>query len=139
MPTKLNPYLNFKDTTAQAMEFYKSVFGGKLDMQSFKDFHASQEPSEDEKIMHAVLITDNGMTIMAADTPKSMEFKPGSNFSISLSGDDESELRSYFVKLAEGGTVTMPLEKAAWGDIFGMCVDKFGTSWLVNIGNSTAS
>jgi PhnB protein len=70
---------------------------------------------------------------MAADTPIKMEYRPGTNFSMSLSGDDEAELREYFEKLAEGGSVTMPLEKAPWGDIFGMCTDRFGISWLVNV------
>jgi PhnB protein len=62
-----------------------------------------------------------------------MEYRPGTNFSMSLSGDDEAELRGYFDKLSDGGSVTMPLEKAEWGDTFGMCTDRFGISWLVNI------
>jgi PhnB protein len=62
-----------------------------------------------------------------------MEYKPGTNYSMSLSGDNEAELRGYFEKLAVGGNVTMPLEKAIWGDAFGMLVDRFGVPWLVNI------
>jgi PhnB protein len=132
---KLNAYLNFRDNTREAMQFYETVFGGKLDMNTFKDYHASPDPSEDEKIMHAQLDSPNGFTIMAADTPNSMEYRPGTNFAMSLSGgsDDEAELRGYFDKLSASGMVTMPLEKAAWGDTFGMCADKFGVSWLVNI------
>ena len=138
MLTKLNPYLNFRDQTGAAMEFYKTVFGGKLDMQTFKDLHASDDPAEDAKIMHALLVADNGMTLMASDVPNHMTYKVGdNNFSISLSGDNETELRGYYDKLAEGGMVTMQLEKAAWGDIFGMCTDKFGINWLVNINSST--
>ena len=133
MQSKLNPYLNFRDNTREAMEFYRSVFGGKLDLNTFKEYHASQDPSEDDKIMHSVLETENGMTIMAADTPNSMEYKPGNNFSMSLSGDDEAELKSYYERLSAGGTVTMPLNKAPWGDTFGMLTVKFGISWLVNI------
>jgi PhnB protein len=133
MQSKLNPYLNFRDNTREAMEFYRSVFGGKLDMNTFKDYHASQDPNEDDKIMHSVLDAENGITFMASDTPNSMEYKPGNNFGMSLSGDDEKELKAYFERLAVGGTVTMPLSKAAWGDTFGMLTDKFGISWLVNI------
>lgn len=133
MTTKLNPYLNFKSDTREAMEFYKSVFGGTLNLQTFKDFHASQDPSEDDKIMHSVLEAD-GITFMASDTPDRMEYQPGhTNFGMSLEGEDEAELSGYFKKLSVGGTVTMPLEKAAWGDTFGMVTDKFGISWLVNI------
>jgi PhnB protein len=133
MQTKLNPYLNFRDNTREAMEFYQSVFGGKLTMNTFKEFHASQEPDEDNKIMHASLEADNGITFMASDTPDGMQYTAGTNFSMSLSGDNEAELRGYFEKLSDGGTVTMPLEKAPWGDTFGMLTDKFGVSWLVNI------
>jgi PhnB protein len=133
MQTKLNPYLSFKDNAREAMEFYKTVFGGKLDISTFKDLHASQDSSEDDLVMHSMLVSDSGLTLMASDTPVRMEYKPGTSFSISVSGDNEEELRGYFDKLAVGGQVTMPLEKALWGDTFGICNDKFNVSWLVNI------
>jgi PhnB protein len=133
MAIQLNPYLNFRDETRQAMEFYKSVFGGKLMLSTFKQLQASQDPGEDSLIMHGVLEAESGITFMAADTPKRMEYKPGTNFNMSLSGDNEKELRSYFEKLSAGGQVTMPLRKATWGDTFGMLRDKFGVTWLVNI------
>lgn len=133
MQSRLNPYLSFKDNAREAMEFYKTVFGGKLDMNTFKEFQASEDPSEDDKIMHAMLEAENGITFMAADTPNRMAYQPGTNISMSLSGDNEAELRRYFEKLSAGGTVTQPLEKAPWGDAFGMCTDKFGINWMVNI------
>jgi|SRR4030088_143580 PhnB protein len=133
MTTKVNPYLNFRDNTREAMEFYQSVFGGKLDINTFQDYNASPDPSEATKVMHAQLEADNGIVFMAADTPNSMEYKPGTNFAMSLSGESEDELRTYWDKLSAGGTVTMPLEKAVWGATFGMLEDKFGVSWLVNI------
>ena len=136
MTSKLNPYLSFRDDARQAMEFYQSVFGGELTMSTFAEMHASEDPAEGEKIMHSQLETPSGYTLMAADTPQGMEYSPTSNISVSLSGDSdsESELSGFFEKLsAGGGTVTMPLEKAPWGDFFGMCVDRFGTQWLVNI------
>lgn len=133
MQTKLNPYLNFRAEAREAMEFYKSVFGGTLTLQTFKELHASQDHSEDDKIMHAQLDAENGLTLMAADTPDSMDYQRGTNVNLSLSGDDEPELRGYFDKLCAGGTIIMPLEKAAWGDTFGMCADKFGIQWLLNI------
>lgn len=138
MQTKLNPYLNFKDNAREAMEFYRTVFGGKLTMSTFKEFHASQDASEDEKIMHSTLEADNGIVFMAADTPNAMEYRAGTNMNMSLSGDNEAELRGYYEKLSAGGTIGMPLEKAPWGDTFGMFTDKFGVSWLVNIAGSKA-
>src|SRR6266581_403130 len=138
MQSKLNPYLSFKDNSREAMEFYRSVFGGKLEVSTFKDYHASQDPSEDHLIMHSVLEAENGITFMASDTPNRMEYRPGTNMSMSLSGDNEAELKAYFEKLSVGGMVTMPLEKAIWGDSFGMCTDTFGVQWLVNIAGQKA-
>ena len=133
MESKLNPYLSFKANARKAMEFYKTVFGGELRMNTFKEYHASQDPKEDDKIMHAQLEAPNGIKFMAADTPAGMRHRSGSNISMSLSGENEAELSRYFQKLSVGGTITMPLEKAPWGDTFGMCKDKFGITWMVNI------
>lgn len=138
MQSRLNPYLSFKDNAREAMEFYKSVFGGKLDINTFEEFHASEDPAEGNKVMHAMLEAENGIIFMASDTPNGMEFKPGNNISMSLSGDNESELRGYWEKLSAGGTTTMPLEKAPWGDTFGMLTDKFGVQWMVNISGVAA-
>ena len=132
MAAKLNPYLNFRGTTREAMEFYKAAFGGTLNVSTYKEFNASQDPSEDEKIMHGILTTDNGLVFMAADTPNGMEYREGSRITMSLSGDDEDTLRGYFQKLKAGGMEMMPLEKAPWGDYFGMLTDRFGTAWAIN-------
>jgi PhnB protein len=131
--SKLNPYLSFRDNAREAMEFYKSVFGGSLTLTTFKEFHASQDPGEADKVMHSMLEAENGITFMASDTPNGMEYRPGTNMSMSLSGDNEPELRGYYEKLSAGGRVNMPLDKAPWGDTFGMLTDKFGVNWLVNI------
>jgi PhnB protein len=139
VPSRLNPYLSFKDNARQAMEFYQSVFGGELQMNTFKEFGASEDPSEDDKIMHSMLEAENGITFMAADTPNRMEFRPGTNMSMSLSGDDDEELSRYFEKLSEGGAVHEPLNVAPWGDKFGMFTDKFGVDWMVNIAGQQSS
>jgi PhnB protein len=132
MPTTLNPYLNFAGNAREAMEFYKGVFGGELHVSTFKEYQLSQEPADDDKIMHSMLITGGGITLMGADVPKSMG-TPGPNGNISLSGDNEAELRGYWDKLSRGSKITVPLEKAPWGDTFGMLTDQFGVEWLVNI------
>jgi PhnB protein len=115
------------------MDFYQSVFGGELTRSTFAEFQATDDPAEQDKIMHSMLTTPGGQVLMASDTPNRMDYTPGNNYSISLSGDDEAELRGYWDKLSAGGTVAMPLDKAPWGDTFGMCTDRFGVSWLVNI------
>ena len=133
MTTTLNPYLSFRDDARQAMTFYQSVFGGELNISTFADFHASDDPAEQDKVMHAQLTSERGLVLMGSDTPNRMDYTPGNSYSVSLSGDDDADLRGYWQKLSEGGLVTMPLEKAPWGDTFGMCTDKFGVNWLVNI------
>ncbi|TQJ36366.1 VOC family protein [Arthrobacter sp. SLBN-122] len=134
MPTILNPYISFRDNAREAMNFYQSVFGGELTLSTFGDFQASEDPAEAEKIMHGMLTTTQGLVIMGADTPNSMEYHPGSAISISVSGDDEVELRGYYQKLSgDGGAVTVPMEQSPWGDVFGMCTDRYGIAWLVNV------
>ncbi len=133
MAIALDPYLNFRGNAREAMEFYREVFGGELTVATFADFHASSDPGEDGLVMHSYLEGPEGIRFMSADVPRRMEFRPGTNFSMSLSGDDETALRRYFEKLSEGGSVLQPLEKAPWGDTFGMCADRFGITWLVNI------
>lgn len=132
MASRLNPYISFPDNARQAMEFYQDVFGGTLTLNTFGEFGATDAAAAD-KIMHAMLETDGGFTLMGADTPPGMQHNPGDNVAVSLTGDDAEELRGYWGKLSAGGNVSVPLEKQMWGDEFGMCVDRFGTNWMVNI------
>jgi PhnB protein len=132
MTSRLNPYLDFNGDARQAMEFYADVFGGNLTFTTFADFGAEDSPDAN-RIMHGMLVTDAGYTIMADDITSDMEHHSMAGFSVSLSGDDADELRGYWEKLSASGTTTMPMQKQVWGDEFGMCVDKFGVSWLVNI------
>jgi PhnB protein len=135
MSSRLNPYISFTDDARPAMEFYREVFGGTLTISTFGEFGVA-DSSESDKVMHAMLETDSGYTLMGADTPSGMQRTPGDTVTISLSGDDADELRGYFARLSESGSVSMPLEKQMWGDEFGMCVDRFGVSWMVDIVSS---
>jgi len=132
MTVRLNPYLSFRDDASEAMAFYQSVFGGELDVATFADVHPDADPTEQHKIMHAHLETPDGLVLMAADTLAGMEYEPPAGVSVSLSGDDEPRLRDYWERLSQGGTIMMPFERAPWGATFGRCVDRFGTSWMVN-------
>ncbi|WP_411558430.1 VOC family protein [Plantibacter sp. MPB07] len=139
--TTLNPYLGFRGTAREAMEFYQGVFGGELLLSTFRDFGAEVEPDELDLVMHAQLTGDAGVVFMASDTPKHMDYREGSNFSMSLSGpnEDEAQLTGYFDSLAAGGTVQQPLTVAPWGDSFGMLQDRFGVAWMVNIAAPAAA
>jgi PhnB protein len=138
MASVLNPYLNFDGDARQALEFYATVFDGNLNLNTFADFGSSKDSPEANKIMHGQLETEAGYTLMAADTPPGMEFNGMHGFGVSLSGDDADALHRYWGRLSDGGTVTMPMQKQAWGDEFGMCTDKFGVPWLVNISQPQA-
>lgn len=132
MASRLNPYISFTDNARQAMEFYKEVFGGTLSLSTFGEFGAG-DSAESDKIMHAMLETEDGFTLMASDTPSGMQHIPGNSMSVSLSGDDSERLHRYWDKLCEGADVTMPMDKQPWGDEFGMCVDRYGIRWMVDI------
>ena len=135
MPSKLNPYVMFPGTAREAMQHYESVFGGTLTLHTFGESGAP-EGVDPEGLMHASLETPEGFTIMCSDLPPGEAASTGSSISISLSGDDADALRRWWTALSEGGTVTVPLEKQVWGDEFGACTDRFGVSWMVNIGNA---
>ena len=132
MKPTLAPYLNFSGNTREAMEFYTSVLGGQLEMQTFGEsgMHASEENKN--KIMHATLKND-ALSFMASDGNAEHPVHMGNNIHMSIMGTDEATLTKYFNGLAEGGNVDMPLAKQFWGDTFGMFTDKFGVHWMVNI------
>ena len=131
MTSRLNPYISFPGTAREAMEFYREVFGGDLTLNTFGEFGG--DAPEPDKIMHGMLETDRGFTLMGADTPPGMEHDPGNNITVSLSGDDGDDLRRYWEQLSAGGSIAVPLEKQMWGDEFGMCRDRFGIAWMVNV------
>jgi PhnB protein len=134
MVARLNPYINFAGNARQAMEFYQSVFGGNLTLNTFGEYGSADADYADQ-VMHSQLETDKGFTLMSSDTPPGMkDVTVGNNIVVSLSGDDADELRGYWEKLSRTGKVTTPLEKQVWGDEYGSCEDQFGIEWMVNIG-----
>lgn len=133
MGSQLNPCLAFTGNARQAMEFYREVLGGELNLGTYGDFGSPEAPGSDpDQIMHSVLSTPDGYTVMAWDVPERVSFQRGNNVALFLGGDD-GKLRDCFEKLSAGGTVTLPLEKQSWGDEAGSLVDKFGITWMVNL------
>ena len=133
MTSQLNPYLTFNGNAGEAMEFYQSVFGGALRISTFGEF-GSSDPAIADKVMHATLTTDRGYILMASDAAPGMAYNPGNTITCSLSGDPGEGLEEAWERLSDGGTVTMPFEKQMWGDVYGMCIDKFGIPWMVDVG-----
>ncbi|HVT00741.1 MAG TPA: VOC family protein [Patescibacteria group bacterium] len=132
MKSTLLPYLNFTGKTREAMEFYKSIFGGELTTQTYAEGNPNCAPEDKDLTMHSELKTEN-FTFMAADGNSEHPVHVGDNISMSLIGSDLEQLTEWFNKLAEGGKADYPLAKAPWGDTFGMLTDKFGIHWMVNV------
>nr|WP_296064370.1 VOC family protein [uncultured Actinoplanes sp.] len=132
MASHLNPYITFDGNAREAMEFYHSVFGGDLRINTFGEFGAD-DPALADKVMHAMLTSPKGYMLMASDTAPGMTVTPGSTISISLSGDPGEGLEDVWDKLADGGTVHMPMEKQMWGDVYGQLTDRYGINWMVDV------
>lgn len=129
----LNPYLSFRTEARAAMEFYQSVLGGELDISVFGDFpDMAQNPDQHDLVMHAQLTTPDGLVLMASDTPDGMRYEKPQGISVSLSGNTQEETQRVWDGLAEGATITMPLDVPPWGGTFGMLVDRFGIAWMLH-------
>lgn len=126
----MNPYVNFDGTAREAFEFYKSIFGGEVTITTFGEAPMDTPPEAADLVMHAEYHTD-WFVLMGSDAI--MEGIFGTNFQLTLGGDDEPALTGYFNALSEGGEVTMPLAPVPWGDTFGMLTDKYNVRWMVSI------
>lgn len=129
----LNPYLSFRTEARQAMEFYRSVLGGDLDITVFGEFpDMAQDLDQADLVMHAQLTTPDGLVLMASDTPDGMPFDAPQGFSVSLSGNSQAKTQHVWDALSEGGSITMPLDTPPWGGTFGMLVDRFDVPWMLH-------
>lgn len=133
MPVQLDPYLGFRDQARDALEFYRSVFGGVVTVSTFGDVDAARSPADTDKVMHGQLLGEDGIRLMASDAPTGMPVPDASTISLALSGDDAEVLTRWWEGLAAGATVIEPLTPAPWGDAFGMLTDRFGVTWMVNV------
>jgi PhnB protein len=132
MASQLNPYITFDGNAREAMEFYHSVFGGDLRVNTFGEF-GSPDPATADKVMHAMVTSPKGYLLMASDGAPGTSPTVGTNMSISLSGDPGEGLEDVWDKLADGGTVHVPFEKQMWGDVFGQLTDKYGIQWMIDV------
>ena len=129
MAMTLNPYLAFDRQARAAMEHYQEVFGGQLQLLTFAEF-GQTDPDVADLIMHSVLTTPDGFTLMAADQPGRAS---GGSISIIVGGDDEPALRRFWDGLSDSAQIAVPLGPQPWGDTFGMSTDSFGVTWQINI------
>lgn len=141
--TVLNPYLNFDGTAEEAMNFYKSVFGGEFmgGVMRWKDAPGCDGDGEftlsaadGNKVMHMALPIAGGAVIMASDSIKGLgpDLVAGNSVTIAVGPESRNDADRLFEGLSAGGNVFMPMSDAFWGGYFGSFVDKFGTNWLIN-------
>jgi PhnB protein len=136
----LNPYISFKTEAAEALEFYRSVLGGTVETTTFDsmgDATGPMPPEAKDLVMHGSLTLDDGLVLMAADTPPGMDYvAPTAGVTVALTSADPADqprFADYYARLSEGGTAEMPFAQAPWGDHFGQFVDRFGVSWMFDV------
>ncbi len=141
----VNIYLTFNGNCKEAFDFYQSAFGGEFDyVSTFADMPPQDDMpplSEEDKnrIMHVSLPISKETVLMGSDKLGEMgpPFVAGNNFSISIDVKSKEEADQFFTQLSEGGKVVMPMSETFWGAYFGMWMDKFGISWMINFDESS--
>lgn len=133
----INPYLNFKGNTEEAMRFYKKILGGEFTLVTrYGEIPGGDKMPEPDrqKINHITLTLPNGSVIMATDVLEFMDDRVtmGTNFFIIIHTENEEETDRLFNALSENGKIEVPVNKTFWGAYFGMCVDRFGVQWMIN-------
>ena len=130
--TRLNPYLTFKGNCREAMEHYKEVFDGELEIMPFEGSPVEVPDSYKEEIMHSTLRVGDAI-IMASDGQPSQPIEIGNAHFMMVNTTELGAAKRYFEKLSGGGQVIMPMEKTFWGSVFGMLTDKFGIGWMISV------
>jgi len=127
-----HPYLIFGGTCREAFTRYQEIFGGELVLLPMSDAPGDQEvpPEQADLIMHAALTFD-GHLLMASDAP-TPDIGPAQGMYVNFSVADPAEAERVFEALADGGKIEQPMAETFWSPRFGMCVDRFGTPWMVN-------
>lgn len=143
MSMHLNPYLSFRGNAGEALEYYRSVLGGTVDIMRYDSIPGMMgDESEADKVMHGYLETPDGMAIMAADIPDSMpdaDDSSSTGTAVCIWGDDEAKMLAAWEGLADGGTVNLPFDPAPWGGRFGDLTDRFGVRWMLSLGTDQQS
>ena len=135
MAITLVPYVHFVDNAAEAVEFYKSVFGGEAKINKFGEFGTPENDPSRDLIMHCDFKFAGTQLFISDSLPMGGVKQGGENITLSLTGEksDSEMLTKFFDGLAEGGKVTDPLSIKPWGANFGMLTDKYNIHWMVNI------
>lgn len=129
---QLIPYLHFAGNCEAALNAYRQVFNGEIEQLNRYDSAPMPVPEDHkQQVLHAQFRFGNNR-FMACDVFPGQEPGEGNNVTLSIGLTDEAAAKKVFGQLAEGGQVTMPLEKQFWGALFGQLTDRFGVRWMVN-------
>ena len=134
MTIDVTPHLNFRAQARAALELYQSVFGGDLVVVTYADAGNVADPDEADQVMWGQVTSPDGFAVMAYDVPAARPWSPGdAPFFVSVRGQDAEEITRYWDALSAASTVLVPLAPAGWAPLYGMCVDPFGVTWVLDV------
>ncbi len=133
MSVSTTTHVNFRGQAREALEFYKSVFGGEISIATYADIHAVEEPAQADHVAFGRVDAPNGFTVMAYDVQPSKGYDPGENpFYITLQGTAGDEIQALWDALSDSATtVLIPLAPAPFAPLYGMLTDRYGVTWIV--------
>ena len=138
-------HLNLPGTAQEALDFYRTVFGGDVAITTYAQVGVPAEAPGADEVVFGQLVTDDGLRLMAYDIPGRDEpFESSTHredgvtitdqpFFVSLGAGSLDEVTPFWERLSEGATVVEPLAASAWSPGFGMLTDRFGVTWAVTV------
>ena len=132
---EINPYLNFPGNCEEAFGLYQATLGGNMEISRFSEMPPDENapPVDGNKVMHVSLHLGDGQVLMGSDVPPHMgEVVFGNHAHLSVAPDSAEDAKRIFDALSDNGQVVMPLQSMFWGADFGVLIDRFGVTWMVN-------
>jgi len=140
-------HLNFRGDARAALEFYRSVFGGRLTVIAYGDFGLPKHLPDADKVVFGQVTADNGFNVMAYDVPSQAPAPvpptattrengmtlTGERFFVSVRGETAEEAGALWEKLADGAEVIEKFGPSPWAPGFGMLTDRYGVTWIVDV------
>jgi PhnB protein len=148
MTIQTTTHLNFRGDAKAALEFYQSVFGGHLVVNTYAEFGMPVELPGADKVVFGLVASESGFRIMGYDVPGAAEgglVGGGATrrenhttiteqaLFVSLGSDSLEELQGHWDALADGAVIVEPLAASAWSAGFGMLTDRFGVTWSLSV------
>lgn len=138
-------HVNLRGEAREALEFYRSVFGGEVRMATYGDFGMPKDAPGADHVVFGQVVGENGFQVMAYDVPGVAAAPVGETtrengmtittekFFLSVGGDSVDEVAEFWKKLAEDATVIEPFGPSQWAPAFGMLRDRFGVTWILQV------